>query len=215
MSDEPAYFRVTNWERYQVFHDGRPMRFFAIHVKSDPAKDRVGIFDDPTFLQLANEPDCPVFRVMAYAAVTGNRIPNNEEFLKARLFAPQVNLKKMADAGLLEPVYESVRDRTKPYLEAEAEVEPEVEKSKSKSSSALEALEALIAAIKSPEPEETENVIRFFHAKFPLPEAAYRTAREDLLERRAKQPALIHEGKYVHKILKRYVEENQYGRSAA
>jgi hypothetical protein len=100
---EPKFLRVRNWERYQVYQDGRPMNFFAIHVQSDPKKGRVGIFDDPAFLSLADDEECPVFRMMAYAAVTGNKIPNSPEFLKAKLFTERpVNIRKMIDAGFLE-----------------------------------------------------------------------------------------------------------------
>lgn len=95
---------MRNWERYQVFRDGRPMKFFAVHVVSDPDKERLSIFEDPVFLRLANDPECPVFRMMGYAALTGNKIPNDPEFLKARLFTETPpNLEKFVDGGFLEP----------------------------------------------------------------------------------------------------------------
>jgi hypothetical protein len=119
---EPKFLRVRNWERYQVYHDGRPTRFFYIHVASDPKKGIVGIFDNPAFLKLADDPECPVFRVMAYAAVTGNKIPNDESFVRAKLFTERrVNLEKMVAENLLEPWVDSQllqdfsANRTEPY----------------------------------------------------------------------------------------------------
>lgn len=120
---------MRNWERYQVFRDGRPMKFFAVHVVSDPDKERLSIFEDPAFLRLANDPECPVFRMMGYAALTGNKIPNDPEFLKARLFTETPpNLEKFVDAGLLEQHPDS---RTKPY-----DPVPKKEKENSKEASA-------------------------------------------------------------------------------
>jgi hypothetical protein len=114
--DAPEFLRVANWDRYQIHHDGRPMKFFAVQAISDPKNGRIGVLDDPAFLTLADEPDCPVFRLFAYAAQTGNKIPNNPEFLAAKLFASHgVNLKKLMDAGVLEPHPDSVQIRTEAY----------------------------------------------------------------------------------------------------
>lgn len=101
---EPRYLRVRNWERYQVYHDGRPTKFFSVQAVTDPKTGRTGILDDPAFLRLLNDPECPVFLVMAYAAQTGNKIPNDPVFLRAKLLTEfPVNVGKMLESRFLEP----------------------------------------------------------------------------------------------------------------
>jgi hypothetical protein len=120
--NESGYLRVKNWERYQVYHDDRPSKFFYVQAISDPKKNRVGILDDPTFLRLANDKKCPVFRLMAFAARTGNKIPNDPEYLQKALFCDSPpDIQKMVDAGFLEAHPESsrflVRKPTALYIE--------------------------------------------------------------------------------------------------
>jgi hypothetical protein len=117
---EPKFLRVRNWERYQIHHDGRPMKYFAVQAITDGK--RTGILDDPAFLAVIDDPECPVFRIMAYAAQTNNKIPNDQNFLRAKLFTTRrVNLRKMLDVKLLEEWveethgYGSTKPRTDPY----------------------------------------------------------------------------------------------------
>lgn len=126
------YVRVRNWERYQVYKDGRPMKFFRVETS---------ILDDPSFCELANDTACPVFRVMAYAARTGNKIPNDPKWLQAALHLNRApNIEKMLNAGFLEIENGSVQNRTDSYLE-----EKRIEEKRT-----------------PPDPPEGEAVVRLF-----------------------------------------------------
>lgn len=112
---EPEFLRVRNWEKYQVYKDGRRMRFFAIHVVSDPEKGVRSIFEDHTFMELADAGDCPVFRIMAVAAETGNKLPNSEKWLKMRCHSEKpVNIPRLLASGFLEPHPDSCTSLYKP-----------------------------------------------------------------------------------------------------
>jgi hypothetical protein len=126
--DQPAFLRIRNWERYQIHHDGRPMKYFAVQAITDGK--RTGILDDPAFLAVIDDPECPVFRLMAYAAQTNNKIPNDQNFLRAKLFTTRrVNLKKLLDAKLLEPWVKETHEygSTKPRTETQESVPREEE----------------------------------------------------------------------------------------
>lgn len=113
MADDPRYLRICNWENYQIYHDGRPMKFFAVQAVDDEKRGRRGILTNPAFLRLADRSDCPVFQLMALAARDNNRIPNDAKYLQGVLACTnEPNIAEMLDAGFLEVYSEDLAQQS-------------------------------------------------------------------------------------------------------
>ena len=108
MAEAGKYLKVRNWEKFQAFKDGRPMKWIKVETR---------ILDDYEFNQLPEIDQLHLKKIWLLAAKLGNKIPNDPVFIAQRIGAKEnINLHNLLEAGYLQP-YESVRNRTNPYLE--------------------------------------------------------------------------------------------------
>ena len=116
MHDRVRYYRVCNWEKYQVFKDGRPMKFFAVHVQDDPSRERRAIQNNDEFLALDNRLKIQLLSLWVLAAQTGNKIPDAGRFIEYHNMSGEpFDFPALTEAGFLELLEESVRIRTDSY----------------------------------------------------------------------------------------------------
>jgi hypothetical protein len=216
--DRVRYYQVSPEKWKELQHYGKPNPIWIkLYLK---------LHKDDGFFALDETGRLQVVTAWLLAGHFNNRIPDRGRAVEQfNLSESPMDFPRLVNTGFLVVVEEKAevsRDFTPSrepledaYSDSSAEQSRDrVDKSRAEEHSG-DALETLIKEIQSPEPQSTSDALRFFAGKHPLPEAAYRTACEDLVERRAKQPPLLHEGKYVFAILQRYVTEGQYERSAA
>jgi len=86
------YLKVKNWEKYQDYEKDNPP-WIKLYPK---------LLQDYNFMNLPDTEKAAFFLILCYAAITNNKIPNDEKFL-ASLFCldDTLNLKLLCDKGFL------------------------------------------------------------------------------------------------------------------
>jgi hypothetical protein len=86
------YFRVKNWDHYQHYR----------HRNPPWVKLYTCLLDDYEYTQMPVCTRLLVLEILMLAGKTGNKIPNNPEWLKTHLHLPEVDLDALFAFGLIE-----------------------------------------------------------------------------------------------------------------
>ncbi len=95
------YIKVKNWDEFQAYHDGRPIKWIKLYL---------ALLDNEDFEALPE--DCKLLLVMIwlFTARKGNgKIKADSKWLQKKLPIKRVKLQPLIDAGFIE-VYEIVRE---------------------------------------------------------------------------------------------------------
>lgn len=106
------YIKVKNWDKFQAFKDGRPIKWIKLHV---------ALLDDYEFSQLPDKIKLQILLIWLLCGRTNNKIPQDAKWIQsqAHLKSP-VNLQALTKTGFIE-AYEIVRNRTDSYTEKSRE----------------------------------------------------------------------------------------------
>jgi hypothetical protein len=94
------FIRVTNFDSYQLYNDGRPLRWIKLHLS---------LLDDYDFCQLPDNLKWPFVGLLLLAAKHHNEIPADSKFITTKLSVVKtIDLERLVECRMIS--YETVRE---------------------------------------------------------------------------------------------------------
>lgn len=114
------FIRVTNFDKYQLYNDGRPLRWIKLHLS---------LLDDYDFCQLPDHLKWPFVGLLLLAAKHHNEIPADPKFITTKLSVMKtIDLDRLVDCRMIS--YETVRESNGDQVENVHRVEKKREEEK-------------------------------------------------------------------------------------